>query len=274
MVLFSRVSFSVTSSMIQFCLSAKVTVIWVLNGVVFTYSRKTVIRDSFTGRQLRSTVHRLYRQQTFLDKVGEQIQVIKLQGFIFFGTLNQSKFTESIKSTHVKLSFHLMIVEAHVKDLLEKAPTTRFIVMDFALIHGIDYSASESFLRIRRMVSGRHVHLIFCGLHSIEDDVARSGLLDVEDDEDVSQTPYVHCFDTINDSLEWCENFLLQSYYSRVQRTVPVPSIKSDSASGSTPFLTPRKKQVEIAASLVENGMQHLSLVFEICAIIKSNDIE
>lgn len=46
------------------------------------YSRRSVIRASFTGSQLRSTVHRLYRQQMFLDQVGDQIHIIKLQGYV------------------------------------------------------------------------------------------------------------------------------------------------------------------------------------------------
>ncbi|KAI9490386.1 hypothetical protein BDB00DRAFT_875438 [Zychaea mexicana] len=47
------------------------------------------IRSMHTGQELRSTVRRLYRQQKFLKHVGGQIQVIKLQGYMFFGTINQ-----------------------------------------------------------------------------------------------------------------------------------------------------------------------------------------
>jgi SulP family sulfate permease len=48
---------------------------------VVMYSQKSIIRETFTGTQLRSTVHRLYRQQSFLDKVGAQTHIIKLQGY-------------------------------------------------------------------------------------------------------------------------------------------------------------------------------------------------
>jgi sulfate permease, SulP family len=50
---------------------------------VVIYARRSVIRQSFKGLQLRSTVHRLYRQQLFLDKVGDQIHIIKLQGSLY-----------------------------------------------------------------------------------------------------------------------------------------------------------------------------------------------
>ena len=65
----------------------------ILSNIFFVvmYARRPVIRSLYTGSQLRSTVHRLYRQQKFLDLVGNQISVIKLQGFIFFGTVNQCK---------------------------------------------------------------------------------------------------------------------------------------------------------------------------------------
>lgn len=46
------------------------------------YARKSVIRATYTGSQLRSTVHRLFRQQCFLDQVGDQIHCIKLQGYV------------------------------------------------------------------------------------------------------------------------------------------------------------------------------------------------
>ena len=89
---------------------------------VVMYARRPVIRSLYTGSQLRSTVHRLYRQQTFLDKVGEQICVIKLQGFIFFGTINQ--------------------LNDQIKSLMERPGSKiRFIVLDFSLISGMDYSA-------------------------------------------------------------------------------------------------------------------------------------
>lgn len=58
---------------------------------VVMYSRKSIIRSTASGKECRSTVHRLYRQQKFLDDVGSQILIIKLQGFMFFGTINQCK---------------------------------------------------------------------------------------------------------------------------------------------------------------------------------------
>ncbi len=55
--------------------------------VVQTSRRKTV-RAIFDGSVARSTVRRHMIQRHFLDEVGTQTQIIKLQGFLFFGTIN------------------------------------------------------------------------------------------------------------------------------------------------------------------------------------------
>ena len=57
--------------------------------IVVMVARQPLIASSYTGAQLRSTVYRMYRHQTFLDKVATQIHLCKLQGTLFFGTVNQ-----------------------------------------------------------------------------------------------------------------------------------------------------------------------------------------
>ncbi|KAJ3204599.1 hypothetical protein HK099_001084, partial [Clydaea vesicula] len=51
---------------------------------VYMYSQKSIIRSSSDGTENRSTIHRPYRQQKFLDAIGKQIVVVKLSGFLFF----------------------------------------------------------------------------------------------------------------------------------------------------------------------------------------------
>ncbi|KAJ3040061.1 hypothetical protein HDV00_011510 [Rhizophlyctis rosea] len=214
---------------------------------VVMYSRRSVIRASFTGAQLRSTVHRLYRQQMFLDQVGDQIHIIKLQGFMFFGTINQ--------------------LDDYMRDTLHDHPRIRFIVVDFSLISGIDYSALETFLRIKRMLKEQQTHLVFSGLGNVGRELAKSGIFTDEDDESEEEgSGHVHNFGNLNEALEWCENRLLAIYYKRRMerggQTERVDIPRERSASGSSqnasnppsyPFHhpTPREKQAFQAASLV-----------------------
>lgn len=60
---------------------------------VFMYSRSSAIRETFTGKDVSSTISRPFRHQLFLDKVGTQTRILKLQGFMFFGTANQCTFS-------------------------------------------------------------------------------------------------------------------------------------------------------------------------------------
>ncbi|CAG8667297.1 8850_t:CDS:10 [Dentiscutata erythropus] len=55
---------------------------------VVSNSRKSAIRATFSGTSASSTVRRRYRQQKFLKHVGNQIYAIKLQGYLFFGTIS------------------------------------------------------------------------------------------------------------------------------------------------------------------------------------------
>ena len=48
-------------------------------------SRKTVIRAEFSGAVAESTVRRHPRHRTYLHKVGPQIRIVKLGGYLFFG---------------------------------------------------------------------------------------------------------------------------------------------------------------------------------------------
>lgn len=157
---------------------------------VVIYAQRSVIRDSFKGSQLRSTVHRLYRQRIFLDNVGDQIHILKLQGFMFFGTISQ--------------------LSSNLDEVILIMPQTRFVILDFSLVNGVDYSGLESFSKIRRTLSNHRIYLILCSTEAVNVELKRCGLLDtdIEDTE-----PCVYTFSTLNESLEWCENTLLSCYY-------------------------------------------------------------
>ncbi|KAH6581218.1 hypothetical protein BASA61_009176 [Batrachochytrium salamandrivorans] len=208
-------------------------------------SRRFIIRESFSGLQLRSTVHRLYRQQMFLDNCGDQIHVIKLQGFMFFGTINQ--------------------LETHILGVFRENAGTKFVLIDFALINGIDYSALESFQRIRRVIFNHQSHLVFCGLGALHGEVMKSGVFDAQEDDDDLQPFNVHNFATLNGALEWCENLLLEIYYCKSNRPqlsegicVPAQTKNQLAVPDEHPqFATPRLQRTHAAASFVLKEHPH-----------------
>lgn len=152
---------------------------------------------------------------------------------MFFGTVNQ-------------LDNYIM------KNILND-PNSRFVVLDFSLISGVDYSGLESFLRIKRHLMANHTHLVLCGLGNLETEIRLVGLLDHDDDDEINSVLLVHIFETLNDALEWSENFLLTTYYSKTKSSVP-KTLKSKLHPSILPPQTPRATQVDIAASSVLSG--------------------
>ena len=111
------------------------------------------------------------------------MRIIKLQGFLFFGTV-------------VK-------VEASIRNMLDAASwkhmPIRYLILDFSLGSGVDFSAAEAFLRIQRLLESRDVGMIVCGCDS--DTPVGKALEQVDLFRAKAENP-VHLFDTLNDSLE------------------------------------------------------------------------
>jgi sulfate permease, SulP family len=106
-------------------------------------------------------------------------RLVHFQGSLFFGTI-----------AHVEETIRTLVTEP----AWARAPI-RFIVLDFALVFGVDLSAAEAFVRVQRLLSGRRVVLVICGAG--EGKVLRAlnsvGLLELPD---------VELFVTFNDAME------------------------------------------------------------------------
>ena len=168
--------------------------------VVQNARRSEAIRATYTGQYMRSTVRRLYRQERFLKEVGGQIQIVKLQGYLFFGTIDQ-----------VESAIRAMLDE-HAWD---KHPI-RFLILDLQLVQGLDFSAAEAFVRIRRLLRARQVYMIICNVMRGSDEekaLMKAGIwVDHPKEQDESDLQW---FEYINDAVEWCENHLLTAYFQK-----------------------------------------------------------
>lgn len=156
-------------------------------------SQKSPIRGTYTGVVARSTVRRHPIQQRFLQQVGGQIYVLKLTGYMFFGTVTS--------------------VERTIRDVLNdynfKHRPIRYLIIELSQVTGIDFSAAEAFTRIRKQVSARNVELVLCGVESGSE--VGKGLQSVgvwSDERDG-----VEIFLNLNGALEACENELLTTFY-------------------------------------------------------------
>ena len=127
-----------------------------VNFVVQT-SQKSAIRATFSGGITGSTVRRPPIQQQFLHEAGQQTLIMKLGGYLFFGTI-----------VNVENRMRGLIEE----DAFRRQPI-RFLILDFSRVYGLDFSAAEAFTRINRILRKRHVQTTISGLN-VEGDVGKS----------------------------------------------------------------------------------------------------
>ncbi|KAI9486113.1 MAG: sulfate transporter family-domain-containing protein [Benjaminiella poitrasii] len=204
----------ITICVIIFCMAILGFVEGILVGIIMACiffvvqnaRRSEAIRATYTGDYMRSTVRRLYRQDRFLRKVGTQIQIVKLQGYLFFGTINQ--------------------VETAIREMLDEHAwdhhPIRFLVLDLQLVQGLDFSAAEAFVRIRRLLKAREVYMVLCNVGRDEEMALRKAGVWVSQAEGD-----LKCFQHSNEALEWCENELLTTYFEKKPKhlqTLPAPT--------------------------------------------------
>ena len=155
-------------------------------------SRISAIRGKLFGGVANSTVRRHPIQQRYLEIAGKQIHLMKLAGFLFFGTI--------------------VGVEKQIRQMLEDFETQpiRFLVLDFFNVDGIDFSAAETFLRINRILSVQGVQLVICGV-TMESEGGKAlkaiGLFQSDDG--------IAYFQSLNSALEFSENELLKTFYAQ-----------------------------------------------------------
>ncbi|KAF9039031.1 sulfate anion transporter [Panaeolus papilionaceus] len=209
----------VTIASIMVCMTVWDFVIGVLFGIVVSCfffvvqnSQLKSIRAMYTGDLVMSAVRRPSLQRAYIQEVAKQTMVLRLQGFLFFGTI-----------THV---------EETIRELIEGPSWThnpiQFLVLDLMLVAGVDMSSAEAFVRIQRLLAAKHVTLVFCGF-SFNSTVGKA-LRSV----DVLGTPGVELFSNFSDAMEWTENAYLRAWF------------KSHKVETTAPFVVPGRQDADI----------------------------
>ncbi|KAJ7280204.1 sulfate transporter family-domain-containing protein [Mycena rebaudengoi] len=173
-------------------------VIGVLFGIVVSCfffvvqnSRRSSIRAFHTGETAMSTVRRPSSQRAYIREVSKQTTILRLQGFLFFGTIAG--------------------VEDAIRNLMDEPSwmrnPVRFLIVDLSLVGGVDMSSAEAFVRVQRLLALKHVTLVFCGFSA--DSSVGKALQSV----DVLGAEGVELFSTLNDAMEWTENAYLRAWF-------------------------------------------------------------
>ena len=198
------------------------------------YSQIHVVRNTLTGKSYQSNVDRALYHQEYLREQGESLLILKLQGFIFFGTAFQ------------------LLSEVRQRAEDSDLPPLRFVIMDFRLVNGVDSSALNSFSRMLQLAESNGFTLVVANATlEVENQLVVGGILS-------KGSGIVRLFQDLDHAVEWCENTLL---YQEEVTMVMLPSLKDQLRSRfanredlETFMAYLEKQQVPINTVLIHQG--------------------
>ena len=155
----------------------------------FNYSRINVVKTEQTGAVFHSNVQRSYREQSFLQEQGDQIAILRLQGFIFFGTA------------------YNLLVHVHGLVHVEGRMPARYLMLDFRFVSGIDSSSVLIFSKMSQFAEANGICLIFVHLQpAVRAMLQEGGCIPPAEE---PRCPHCSVFADMDHAIEWCENQML-----------------------------------------------------------------
>lgn len=155
------------------------------------YARVSVVKYEVTGESYRSRVEQNPDDHAYLLRKGTQIHLLRLQGFIFFGSVDQ--LCRQVRGCFAA----------------DGAARGRFLVLDCRDVTGFDSSALHGLTKIRRIVQERNGQLILSALKPALSERLRKlvpGILD---------GPATLTFDDADAAITWCEDRILSEWSQR-----------------------------------------------------------
>lgn len=165
---------------------------------VINYSRVNVAKHVLSGANYQSHAVRLFQEQRVLRQEGEQIYILDLQGFLFFGTattlLNQ-----------IQQQFHN-----------QTGLPLKYVVLNFRSVSGLDSSVILGFEKLKQIAEKRAFYLVFTQLSpSMQRQLQRGRVLQADDS-------ICQVFPDLDRGVEWCENQILKSINWRRKKALPL----------------------------------------------------
>ncbi|MCC6568709.1 MAG: SLC26A/SulP transporter family protein [Anaerolineales bacterium] len=152
---------------------------------VISYSRVDVIKNALNGSIYHSKVDRPKLHRNILHDKGDEIYILSLQGFLFFGTIQN--VLEKIRHRIDK------------KDLCRLG----FIVLDFHRVTHLDSSAVFGITRLKQVVQANNILMVWTEVKpEIVKNLELGGLKDDTDNSFIIKP-------TLDEGVEWCENKIL-----------------------------------------------------------------
>lgn len=150
---------------------------------IVSFSLVDVVTMQTDGTGLHSSVERPAADRAWLAEKGKSIQVLRLHGFVFFGTATQ--------------------LLGRLRSLAVNTPEVRFLVLDGRRVSGVDASAAYALVRLTQLAVERRVSILLTGFSAkVLKHLERGGLK-------ISEHSQLWAFEDLDRGLEWCEERLL-----------------------------------------------------------------
>jgi sulfate permease, SulP family len=156
----------------------------VLSIVLFavSYGRIELVREVAFGETYRSNVDRPPGQRAVLRSMGDRVQILRVNGFVFFGSANS-------------------LLE-RIRKRVEAEPP-RFLVVDLRRVTGVDSSAVVSFVKVVHLAETNRFELVFTGASDpVRKQLERGGVVESEG--------IVRFEPDLDRGLQWSEEGLLR----------------------------------------------------------------
>ncbi|MDD3310621.1 SulP family inorganic anion transporter [Pseudodesulfovibrio sp.] len=150
-------------------------------------SRIGSVRNVLSGANHRSNVDRAAAQQRTLKEVGDHIHILRLQGFLFLGSMQR-----------------LILDIRHRLDDRDKLPV-RFLLLDFRMVNGFASACGVGFEKLLGIMDDYGVEILITSAPlELETHLESMGCVGEAEGQ-------FRVFFNLDFALEWCENRILDS---------------------------------------------------------------
>ncbi|HUF58658.1 MAG TPA: SulP family inorganic anion transporter [Actinomycetota bacterium] len=126
-----------------------------------SYGRIELVREVAFGETYRSNVDRPATERAELRGLSEQVQILRVSGFVFFGSTNR-------------------LLE-RIRRRVEGDTPPRFLVIDLRRVTGVDSSAVVSFVKVMRLAEASGSEIVFTAASDpVRAQLARGGVVETE----------------------------------------------------------------------------------------------
>jgi len=182
------------------------------------YGRIELVREVTFGETYHSNVDRPPAERALLRTMGERVQILLVNGFVFFGSANG-------------------LLE-RIRKRAETDPP-RFLVIDLRRVTGVDSSAVVAFVKAMRLAEASGFELVFTGASEpVRRQLARGGMVASE---------VVRFEPDLDRGLQRCEEGLLRDE----EVVVKVPEADGDALAGMPSGLRTHLERMELVDGTV-----------------------